>query len=216
MCTLTGNRSVWLSSLASQYPPEFCREFAQVVSASAPRGARANAQDPAQRWTAVLARTTQQVGPAPRPPRCPDTLSIRWEFAIDAWGVRMPRDRRARLRVDRSGSDCDLVTSQLNMIDSPSKEHEAEAATGDKTIYHQPASDDAHQCRDELRRTRHTPVIHCGPRRLRCVGLDPPLPIGRGPWVAGQSPGTPHGQGIVRKRRERSRRVDDAVRNNLL
>ena len=55
----------------------------------------------------------------------------------------------------------EVVTSRQS-----AKEYEAEAATGDKTIYHQPARDDAHQCKDELRRTRHTPVIHYGPRRL--------------------------------------------------
>ena len=38
-----------------------------------------------------MAATTQQAGPALRPP--PDTLSIGWEFAVDAWGVRVPRDR---------------------------------------------------------------------------------------------------------------------------
>ena len=53
VCTLTGNRIVWLSSMASQYPPDFCRKFAQAV----------DARDPAWRWTAaVLAATTQQVG----------------------------------------------------------------------------------------------------------------------------------------------------------
>ena len=63
-------RATVVCGLASQYPPKFCRHFAQAVSASAPHGAQANAPDPA--WAA----TTQQVVPALRPPQCPDTLSI--------------------------------------------------------------------------------------------------------------------------------------------
>ena len=77
VCTSTGNRGVWLSSLASQYLSQFRRKFAQAISASTPHGAQPNARDSAWRWiAAVLAATTQQVGPAPRPLRCPDTLSI--------------------------------------------------------------------------------------------------------------------------------------------
>ena len=40
VCSSTGNRCVWLSSLASQYPPEFCRKFAREVCAP-PHGAQA-------------------------------------------------------------------------------------------------------------------------------------------------------------------------------
>ena len=39
VCTSTDNRSVWLASLASQYPPGCCRKFARAVEASAPHGA---------------------------------------------------------------------------------------------------------------------------------------------------------------------------------
>ena len=64
VCVHRGRLQCWLSSLASQYPPELCRTFAQAINASDPRGAQANAQDPARCWTAaVLAATTQQDQP---------------------------------------------------------------------------------------------------------------------------------------------------------
>ena len=37
------------------------------------------------RRAAVLAATTEQDGPVLCPLRCPDTVAIGWEFAVDAW-----------------------------------------------------------------------------------------------------------------------------------
>ena len=122
----------------------------------------------------LLAATTQQVGPPPTsgPPRCPDTLSSEWEFGVDAWGDRIPRDR-----IDsgpccgwskRPRPRCGHLTVEHSR--QSVKECEAQAAAGDKTICHQPAGDDAHHCRDELRRARHTPVMHNGPRPLSLRG----------------------------------------------
>ena len=72
------------------------------------------------------------------------------------------------------------------------------------------------QCGDELRLGRHSAVIHCGPRRPRCVGRNPTTPTGRGPCHAGPSACTKPGRGVVRRRRERSRRAADPVWNDLL
>ena len=78
------------------------------------------------------------------------------------------------------------------------------------------ARDVAHQCRDELRRARHTSVIHYCPRRLRCVGQDTSTPVGRGPYDAGPSVGTLPGRGVVRKRQKRNCDAASAVWNDLL
>ena len=78
------------------------------------------------------------------------------------------------------------------------------------------ARDDAHQCRDELRRARHTSVIHNCPRRLRCVGQDTSTPVGRGPYDAEPSVGTLPGRGVVRKREKCNCDAAGAVWNDLL
>ena len=140
VCTSTGNRSVWLSSSASQYPPELSRKIAQQVGTS-PMSA------------SMPGHSLHLVGIRCRRLERPKTLRTRRCRA----GLRVAR--RGHLTVECPGQSV--------------KEYEARAATGDETLCLQPAGDNADQCRDELRRARHTAVIHYDPRRLRCVGQDP-------------------------------------------
>ena len=102
----------------------------------------------------------------------------------------------------QSGRDCDVVTSPLNTLDSPSKNTKRKRlrATRRSTTNLPETMLTNAEMFFFVRRTRHTPVIHYGPRRLRCVGQGQPLLTGRGPCVAGPSAGTFHGRGIVCKR----------------
>ena len=78
-----------------------------------------NARDPAWRWTTgVLAATTRQGGSALCPHRCPDILSNGWEFAVDAWSVRIQRIEAGRASGGKSARGRDVDTSQLNALDS--------------------------------------------------------------------------------------------------
>ena len=119
---------------------------------------------------AVLAATSKQDGPVLCPPRCPDTLFTGQEFA-HAWGVRVPHERASvgplwmaegpattpcLIRVERAGHP--LVN-----------EREAQAAPSVKAICQLPR-DGVDKRGDVLCRAHHTAVIHCGPRRLLCVG----------------------------------------------
>ena len=110
VCTSTGNRSVWLSSLASKYPPEFCRKFAQSV------GWRTN-----ERSRPCMAMESGRAGgdhPASRASLMSASMpghSIGWEFAVD---VRLHRNAPAWARVadGKRARGHDLVTSELNVL----------------------------------------------------------------------------------------------------
>ena len=122
--TSTGNRSVCFSSLASQYLPDFCRKFTQTVGAAAPHGAQANARDPAWRWTAaVLAATTQQVGPAYVRLDAP-TLSPLGGNLLSTPGLSEYLENaslQGQVADGKSARGHDLDTSQLNVLDILSK-----------------------------------------------------------------------------------------------
>ena len=84
----------------------------------------------------VLGATAQQVGPVLCSLRCSHTLSIGWEFAVDAWSVRIPRERVdagpgcARHKSPRSRFGHLTVKRAGQSV----KEYEAQAATGDETL----------------------------------------------------------------------------------
>ena len=84
---------------------------------------------------------------------------------------KAPRPRHGLNRVGRAGH------RSVN-------EHEAQAALSVEAICQQFARDDVDLCGDELQRDRHTPVIHYGPPRLRCVEQ---LQLGARPYHAGPS-----------------------------
>ena len=157
VCTSAGNRSVWLSSLASQYPPKFCRKFAQAASVSAPHDAQASARDPAQRWTAAVLAATLS-------PLDGNSLSTpgAYEYLVTAsmqgWAAGS-KSARATTWTRHSRT----FSTIRHMVRSASSNGPQDDLP---TTCRRP-------CSPMHRWARQTAVIHYGPRHLRCVGQDP-------------------------------------------
>ena len=214
VCTSTGNRSEWLSSLASQYAPEFRRKFAPAVGASAPCGAQANtrhgdgqqpcwrrpASKPGQSCVRIEAQTPSPLGGnLLSTPGASEYLGNAPAWALSADG------KRARHH--------DLVTSELNVLNNPSnnlkrKQH----LVSTRTV----AAGDV----DNAEMSSVAPVTRqsgtTAHDAFRCVGQNPTSPVGRRPCHAGPSACMSPGRRVVRRRRERSRRAAGPVWNDLL
>ena len=100
--------SVWKTSLAGRYVPDFCRAWAKVLRTQAPKGAlvRPGASPQNPQWQMWLMETTGHVNHPQAPlPICPTRFSSGWENATCVWSHTQERRGKKPKVLKRPAAD---------------------------------------------------------------------------------------------------------------
>ena len=86
----------WRTSLAAQYVPGLCREWADLMCSEAPVQAFTPPGEPAlnPHWQTLLMDCTGHIGPLVSQPTCPLTVVCLWDQAVRIWSHKKVKAKR--------------------------------------------------------------------------------------------------------------------------